>query len=150
MGVLGGLGGVSSVLLTYSHELVCLYANTGITTIYKHKKPSQVGPYPSDLDERGCNINGKTFPVVPITVLRPEKAKCIYLLKFVENCKIEICCANYKLLYTHLLYSLMFDESPVQLNMEAPNLPVGSALRKCTVQQAIVVRSSLQPDGQIT
>jgi hypothetical protein len=46
------------------------------------KKPStfenttfEVVSYPSDLDERGCEINGKTRPVVPVTLPKPEKVK---------------------------------------------------------------------------
>jgi hypothetical protein len=39
------------------------------------KKPLKVGPYPSDLDEIGCTINGKACPVVPVMLPRPETVK---------------------------------------------------------------------------
>jgi hypothetical protein len=49
-------------------------------------KPSKVGPYPSDLHEIGCKTNGKTRPVVPVMLPRPETVKRISLLKMFENC----------------------------------------------------------------
>jgi hypothetical protein len=37
------------------------------------KTPSEVSPYPSDLDEIGCELDGKTRPVVFVMLPRPEK-----------------------------------------------------------------------------
>jgi hypothetical protein len=49
---------------------------------------SQMDPYPSDLDGAGCNQNGKTRPVAPVMVLRPEMAKWISLLSMLDSCNI--------------------------------------------------------------
>jgi hypothetical protein len=76
--------------------------------ISKTKTPLKVGSNPSDLHEIGCKNNGKTHPMVPVTLPRPETAKWTLFLKIieiVENFKIEICSVNFKLSYTHLLYT---------------------------------------------
>jgi hypothetical protein len=39
------------------------------------EKPSQINPYPSEFDKKGCNQNGKTCPVASIMVAWSEKAK---------------------------------------------------------------------------
>jgi hypothetical protein len=72
------------------------------------KTPFEVGPYPSDLDEIGCNINVKTCPVVLVMLPRPEKVKrisCLMSFERFENC------LHGKLLHTLLLYThfLMFN-----------------------------------------
>jgi hypothetical protein len=41
------------------------------------KKPSRVGPYPSDLDGIECKTNGRTRPLVPVAAPRPETGKSI-------------------------------------------------------------------------
>jgi hypothetical protein len=45
-----------------------------LSKIFKNTSPSEVGPYPSDVDEIGCNKNGKTCLVVTAMVPRPENA----------------------------------------------------------------------------
>jgi hypothetical protein len=46
-----------------------------LSKIWKNNAPSKVVPDPSDLDEVGCKNTGKTCPVVPVVVPRPENAK---------------------------------------------------------------------------
>jgi hypothetical protein len=43
--------------------------------ICKTKTTFKAGSYPSDLHEIGCKTNGKTRPVVPVMVPRPETVK---------------------------------------------------------------------------
>jgi hypothetical protein len=68
----------------------------------------------SDLDETGCEINGKTRPVVPVTLPRPEKVKRKLFFNVPEmflNCNIDIVCVKCRFVYTYLLDShfLMFN-----------------------------------------
>jgi hypothetical protein len=77
-----------------------------VRKICKIKQPFKVGAYPSDLDKIGCNTNGKTRPVVPVTFPRPEKVKRISffeILQILENRNIEIFSLNCIFLYTHVL-----------------------------------------------
>jgi hypothetical protein len=78
---------------------------------FKTQKPFKVGSYPSDVDEIGCEINGKTRPVVPVMLPRPEKVKRRSLLKIfeiVEHCKIEIVSAKCKImLYPFPIYPFL-------------------------------------------
>jgi hypothetical protein len=48
-----------------------------LSRICKREKHSRAGPYPSDLHEIGCKIDGKTRPVVLVMVPRPENGKQI-------------------------------------------------------------------------
>jgi hypothetical protein len=59
----------------------------GLNNNLQTQKPSKVGAYPSDLNELGCETNGKTRPVVPVTVPRPETAKRTSFFMIFENCK---------------------------------------------------------------
>jgi hypothetical protein len=55
----------------------------------KTNKLFKVGSYLSDLDEIGCELNGETRPVVPVTLPRPEKVKrrpCFEMFEIIENC----------------------------------------------------------------
>jgi hypothetical protein len=61
--------------------------------ISKTTKPSNTGPYPSDLHEIGCKTNRTTRPMVPVTAPRPETVKRRSFFKIfesVENCKVGI------------------------------------------------------------
>jgi hypothetical protein len=51
---------------------------------------SETDPYPSDLDGVGCNQNGKTCPVAPAMVPRPETAKWMSFLSMFDSYNIKM------------------------------------------------------------
>jgi hypothetical protein len=56
-------------------EVVWSGLNNKMDEILETENKSETDPYPSDLDGVGCNQNGKTCPVAPAMVPRPETAK---------------------------------------------------------------------------